>query len=106
MTAAAEHEPGNEQPPDIAALLVEVIYALRELRDAIAPKEFMTDAEIIRRLGVPEKIAYQTFHALDHNPLSGFPKKIEHWGNRRRWPKVKEYLERTTAFPQQTRRSA
>lgn len=56
---------------------------------------YITDAELIRRMGVPEKIARQTIRALDANPRSGFPKKQKIWGDRRYWPAVRSYLDRT-----------
>lgn len=54
---------------------------------------YMTDAEIIRRMGVPEKVARQTIRALDAMPRSTFPKKNPLWGGRRHWPSVRAYLE-------------
>jgi len=54
--------------------------------------EWVTDAEMIRRSGVPEKIARQTIAMLDRDRASGFPKKQALWGNRRHWPSVKEYF--------------
>jgi len=48
----------------------------------------VTDAELIRRLGVPEKIAYAAIHALDRDKGSGFPQKQAVWGKRRYWPAV------------------
>lgn len=59
---------------------------------------FVTDAELIRRMGVPEKIARQRLRELDAKAhLTGFPQKQKLWGDRRYWPAVKAYLERTTA---------
>jgi len=55
---------------------------------------WVTDAELIRRSGVPEKIARATIQELDRNRLSGFPQKQKIWGNRRYWPAVKAYFER------------
>src|SRR5262249_43563262 len=52
---------------------------------------WVTDAELIRRSGVPEKIARQAIEMLDKNPISGFPKKDALWGNRRFWPAVEIY---------------
>lgn len=46
-------------------------------------KLFITDAELIRLLGVPEKTARDAIRALDQNPRSGFPKKQKLWGDRR-----------------------
>jgi hypothetical protein len=39
------------------------------------PTLWVTNAEMIRRIGVPEKIARQTIYMLDRNRRSGFPKK-------------------------------
>jgi len=59
---------------------------------------WVTDAEMIRRLGVPEKIARQVIHSLDANRLSGFPQKSRLWGNRRYWPAVRDYLDRVNGL--------
>lgn len=56
---------------------------------------FVTDAEMIRRMGVPEKTAREAIRVLDANRGSGFPRKQAMWGNRRHWPSVLAYLERT-----------
>lgn len=53
--------------------------------------EWVTDAELIRRSGVPARIAYATLRYLDSAPHYGFPKKDKLWGNRRHWPSVQEY---------------
>lgn len=58
---------------------------------------FVTDAELIERLGVPEKIGYEALRMLDSNPVSGFPKKDEFWGGRRYWPAVRAFLDSTQA---------
>lgn len=58
-------------------------------------KLYLTDAELIRRLGVPEKIGRQTLHMLDRDRLKGFPQKQALWGGRRYWPAVKAWLDRT-----------
>lgn len=55
---------------------------------------YVTDAELIRRAGVPEKIMRATLRKLDSNGASGFPKKNELFGNRRYWPAVRAYLDR------------
>lgn len=57
-------------------------------------KLFVTDAEIVRRMGAPEKIARDALTMFDRNPRSGFPKKQKLWGDRRYWPAVKAYLDR------------
>jgi hypothetical protein len=54
---------------------------------------FVTDAELIRRLGVPEKIARYTIRELDAK-RGDWPKKQALWGNRRYWPSVLAYLNR------------
>ena len=59
---------------------------------------YITDAELIRRLGVPEKIARPVLRALDNDRRAGFPRKQELWGNRRYWPAVKAYLDRTNGL--------
>lgn len=57
---------------------------------------YITDAELIRRLGVPEKLARVAIETLDLNDgrNSGFPQKSKFWGNRRYWPAVKLWLDR------------
>jgi hypothetical protein len=59
---------------------------------------WVTDAELIRRLGVPEKIARQVIRAFDANPRLGFPPKLKLWGGRRYWPAVRAYLDRTNGL--------
>jgi len=59
---------------------------------------WVTDAEMIRRMGVPEKIARAAIHALDRDRGSSFPQKKALWGNRRYWPAVKAYLDRTNGL--------
>ena len=59
---------------------------------------YVTDAELIRRMGVPEKIARAALHALDKDRGSGFPQKKKLWGDRRYWPAVKAYLDRTNGL--------
>ncbi len=60
---------------------------------------WVTDAEMIRRMGVPEKIARVTIHMLDRNPSSGFPKKQKSWGDRRYWPAVRQWLDKLNNVP-------
>lgn len=54
-------------------------------------KLWVTDAELIRRMGVPERIARAAIRDLDR-PGSGFPKKQKVWGDRRYWPAVEDYF--------------
>ena len=58
-------------------------------------KLYVTDAELIRRLGVPEKIARAALHQFDREKHRGFPQKQKLWGDRRYWPAVKAFLDRT-----------
>ena len=69
-----------------------------ETRERERDKLYVTDAELIRRLGVPEKIARDALHALDANRTSGFPQKQKLWGDRRYWPAVQAYLDRTNGL--------
>jgi hypothetical protein len=62
-------------------------------------KLWVTDAELIRRLGVPEKIARMAINALDREPKSGFPKKQALWGDRRYWPAVKAWFDDRYGLP-------
>jgi hypothetical protein len=57
---------------------------------ASCPTLFVTDAELIRRLGVPEKAARVAIRELERRP--GFPRKDALFGNRRFWPAVFAYL--------------
>ena len=56
-------------------------------------KHWVTDAELIRRMGVPEKVAYEALRMLDAQ-RSGFPQKQKVWGDRRYWPAVRAYFDR------------
>jgi hypothetical protein len=56
---------------------------------------FVTDAELIRRSGLPEKYMRKLILHLDGNKTSGFPKKLPLYGDRRYWPAVKAFFDRT-----------
>lgn len=56
-------------------------------------KLMLTDAELIRRLGVPEDIGRRVLRFLDEK-RTGFPRKQKLWGDRRYWPAVEKWLER------------
>ncbi|MDB5612089.1 MAG: hypothetical protein JWP25_8989 [Bradyrhizobium sp.] len=61
---------------------------------------YVTDAELIRRMGVPEKIAREAIRALDKNPrVSGFPQKQALFGNRRYYPACKAYFDKASGLP-------
>lgn len=55
---------------------------------------YVTDAELIRRSGVPEKLMRALLHEFDRDRKSGFPQKVKLFGNRRYWPAVKDYMDR------------
>jgi hypothetical protein len=56
-------------------------------------KLWVLDSELIRRLGVPEKLGYETLRMLDAK-ATGFPRKEKLWGDRRYWPAVRDYFDR------------
>jgi hypothetical protein len=60
-------------------------------------KLYVTDVELIRRLGVPYRLGRRVIAGLDQDRLSGFPPKQKLWGNRRYWPHVSAWLDRTGA---------
>ena len=55
-------------------------------------KLYLTDAELIRRLGVPEKTLRPLLPGLEKN--YGFPPKSPLFGGRRYWPAVKNWLDK------------
>lgn len=61
--------------------------------DRETAKLWVTDAELIRRMGVPEKTARETIRLLDAKN-QGFPRKQKLWGDRRYWPAVKAYFDK------------
>lgn len=68
---------------------------------------WITDAELIRRSGVPEKIMRQNLHEFDAKPNLGFPQKSKVFGSRRYWPAVKAYFDKINRLnPQEQRKSA
>lgn len=71
---------------------------MSETADDTRETLYVTDAELIRRLGVPEKVARAAIHCLDRDRSSGFPQKKALWGNRRYWPAVKAYLDCTNGL--------
>jgi hypothetical protein len=58
---------------------------------------FVTDAELIQRLGVPEQLGLALLQDFDAKHPT-FPKKLELWGDRRYWPAVKAWLDKTCAL--------
>ena len=55
-------------------------------------KLYLSDAELIRRLGVPDKILRPILPNLENK--HGFPKKQALFGGRRYWPAVKAWLDK------------
>ena len=60
-------------------------------------KLYLTDAELIRRLGVPEKVLRPMLPALESK--FGFPQKQPLFGGRRYWPAVKMWLDKHNGLP-------
>lgn len=86
-----DHEAGNihEFEPDAPA------DELETPKKSIAREAlWITDAEMIRRLGVPEKIARTAIRSFEADPRSGFPRKSRTWGDRRYWPAVLDFFDR------------
>jgi hypothetical protein len=85
---------GAEKRKTLRELLAALLDAMKDALLALQPETlFVTDAEMIRRIGVPERIARAAIRALDENPHSRFPKKSALWGNRRYWPAVKAWFQ-------------
>jgi len=55
-------------------------------------KLYLSDAELIRRLGVPEKVMRSMLPGLESK--YGFPRKQALFGGRRYWPAVKSWLDK------------
>jgi hypothetical protein len=60
-------------------------------------KLFLLDSELIRRLGVPEKVLRPILPGLESR--YGFPRKQALFGNRRYWPAVKAWLDKHNGLP-------
>jgi hypothetical protein len=89
-----EQDAGAKKRKSLGELLAALLDALKDALPALRPQTlFVTDGEMIRRIGVPEKIARAAIRALDENPHSGFPKKSALWGNRRYWPAVEVWFQ-------------
>jgi|HubBroStandDraft_6_1064221.scaffolds.fasta_scaffold499169_1 hypothetical protein len=89
-----EQDVGAREQKTRSELLAALLDALKDALLALRPKTlFVTDGEMIRRIGIPEKLARAAIRALDENPQSGFPKKSALWGNRRYWPAVEVWFQ-------------
>ena len=90
---------GAKERKTLGELLTALLDALKDALSALRqPTLFVTDAEMIRRIGVPEKIARAAIRALDENPHSRFPRKSALWGNRRYWPAVEVWFQEQHDF--------
>lgn len=87
--------PTQAEGDELRLLLIDLQQAVETLCDAVAPKLFYTDTQIIKKLGVPEKVGYMMLRSMDENPHSGFPEKHKIWGDRRYWPDVVAYFDET-----------
>ena len=67
-----------------------------EGRERLKDTLFVTDAELYRRLGLPVRIAKPLIEEGERK--YGFPTKSKLWGDRRYWPAVKEWLDRTNGL--------
>jgi hypothetical protein len=93
--AMADQGAGVKPKRAFGDLLAALLDALKDALVVLRPQTlFVTDAEMIRRIGVPDKIARAAIKVLDENPYSGFPKKSEVWGNRRYWPAVEIWFQK------------
>lgn len=54
-------------------------------------KLFLTDAELIRRMGLPEKVGRKFLKEMDADPKKSFPQKL--MANRRYWPAVEKWMD-------------
>jgi hypothetical protein len=89
-----EQDDGTKEKKKRRDLLAALLDALKNGLRALRPQTlFVADAEMIRRIGVPEKLARAAIRALDENPDSGFPKKSALWGDRRYWPAVEVWFQ-------------
>jgi hypothetical protein len=89
-----EQDEDGKERKTLRELLAALLDALKDALLALHPQTlFVSDAEMIRRIGVPAKIARAAIRALDENPHSRFPKKSALWGNRRYWPAVEVWFQ-------------
>jgi predicted DNA-binding transcriptional regulator AlpA len=88
-TATDSHAATTQSPPK----------AVETLLDSVARSYtlFVTDTELIQRLGVPEQLGLTLLQDFDARHPT-FPKKLELWGDRRYWPAVKAWLDKTCAL--------
>jgi len=62
-------------------------------REREREKWLVTDAELLRRLGMSPKAGRRVLGFLDDKDTrSGFPPKLKMWGGRRWWPHVEQWM--------------
>jgi hypothetical protein len=66
-------EDQSDRPDDLSSHLRKKRSAAR--CEVVEPGLFVTDAELIQRIGVPEKTAYAALHVLDREKHRGFQQK-------------------------------
>jgi hypothetical protein len=67
---------------------------MTEQTTAPTDKLWISDADLIRWLGLPEKKGRQVLRKLDQDRRTGFPQKNAFWDNRRYVPAVKQWIAR------------
>lgn len=53
---------------------------------------YVTDAQMIRKLNIPEAVIRPVIKMLDADPRKGFPKKDPLFGGRRYWPSIQQWM--------------
>lgn len=89
-TPATENHAATTQSPH------DLLKSIESLVDEATKSHtlFVTDAELIQRLGVPEELGHALLQDFDAKHPT-FPKRQELWGDRRYWPAVKAWLDKT-----------
>ena len=63
------------------------------------PKLWVTDEELIEESGVPKEKMRALLDKFDREPRWGFPPKRPLYGNRRYFPAVLDYWDKTNKLP-------
>jgi hypothetical protein len=80
---------------DLTDQIVDQRQKVTEIRyRLVEPTLFVTDAELIRRIGVPEKIGYAALRLLDKAPGSVFHRSKRCGEKCRYWPAVRAWFDR------------
>jgi predicted DNA-binding transcriptional regulator AlpA len=96
---ATANTPASDNHAETARSPHELLKGIESLLEQAARSRtlFVTDAELIQRLGVPEQLGLTLLQDFDAKHPT-FPKKLELWGDRRYWPAVKAWLDKTCAL--------